>query len=278
MFTENDAFIVFSNHLSIYISIFRQPPPNMPPPRHVGPPGPLPRMMGFSQPPITGQNSDRVEDPLMSLRGPPGKAAGSNIPFDRPPPSIDIFPRTGFPPPGNMNQNQAPEKPLDVGPPQKSEPGPQSQFLNFANFPPPPPPMGGQQFGGKENPLLFQPPQGFSRFPESHSNQSSKDVFPGGETGEQSNQSFANNLFSFPPAPGTERMTNPNLHQPQPSKNAPQPPPNFNMLNANFLSSGRFAGPRGALPQQNETKMMNGDLQNNVAALTNLTIQVCIIM
>lgn len=264
----NPAF----NPLMMFRPDFRQPPPSLPPPPHVGPPGSLQRMIGFPPALHTTQGSDRVEDPLMSLRGPPGKAAGSNNPFDRPPPSMESFSRPSFPPPGNMNQNQGHENSLELGQSQKSEHGSKSQFLNFSNFPPPPPPMGGQSFGGKENPLMFQPSQGFSRFPDSQGSHPNKEMYPGGNLDmmnkNEPNLPFPSNLFGFPPAPGTERMTNPSLQQ-----NAPQPPPNFNMLNPNFLSTGRFSGPRSSLPQQAENKMMNGDLQNNVAALSNLTIQ-----
>ena len=296
-------------NLKLSILYFRQPPPNLPPPPQ-GPPGSLQRMMGFNQPPMKSQGSDRPlrgEDPLMSLRGPPENAAGSNIPLGRPPnmegfSSAKMGMHQNFPPPppGNMNQNQGQgqgqDKSMEIGPQGKMEKNPHSQFLNFTNFPPPPPPMTGQQFGGKDNSMMFPAQQGMN-FPRFPGNQPPKEMFGNGTgqsdmlnknntNNDQANQPFPNNHFNFPPAPGTERMvvnpsTTPNIHQPPPSQPPPgsQPPPNFNMLNPNFLSAGRFPVPRGGFTPQTETqKMMNGDypghLMENVSSLSHLAIQV----
>lgn len=284
------------NQFMMFRPDFRHPPPNLPPPPP-GPPGPLPRMMGFNQPPMKGQNSERsfrAEDPLMSLRGSLDKVAGSNLPVGRPPLHMEGFPpgkmgiHQNFPPPplGNMNQNQLHDKSMEIGKQTKTDNN--SQFLNFTNFPPPPPPMLGQQFGGKDNSLMFPPQQGIN-FPRYPGNQPSKEVFGNGTghidmlnksntNSDQPNQPFINNLFNFPPAPGTERNA-PNIRQPPPTQPPPgtQPPPNFNMLNPNFLS-GRFPGSRGGFPNQAEAQnMMNGDfpghLMENVSSLSHLTIQ-----
>ncbi|CAG2222800.1 EST1C [Mytilus edulis] len=292
------------NQFMMFRPDFRQPPPNLPPPPP-GPPGQLQRMMGYPQPPTQTERSNKGEDPLMSLRGPPGKAAGSNIPLGRPPPNMESFPPPGkmglqpnFPPPGNINQNQGQDNQLDVGPSSKTDNNPHSKFLNFTNFPPPPPPMAGQQYGGKENPMMYPNQQGIN-FPRFAGNQPPKEVYGNGtepldmlnkHSSDQPNQQFPKNLYNFPPAPGRERMNHPsgpNIHQPPPHQHptgtqqppnqhphGAQPPPNFNMLNPNFLSSGRFPVPRAGFTPQTEThKMMNGDIQGNVSTLSHLAIQ-----